>query len=434
MNILSFIQSLANELKCQYSLGEVLSSQNRNQYFIPDGIIYYGEKPFVIVEEKSPKNKKQNNKSFHDLARIQDYLGIQWSILLIDDAIYSRPLYGDFKNYGNIIETAQIISSDNADTVLPFSKNEYLEVIKQQISKNRDRISRKEPISLFMEGLQANDIEIEKDGIYFSNEKETEFFMSLLCAVENKDLWRYTTKNSLFLMLRDHNQNMLSLNCMNDISEIDYADKYIDTETCVLRKSIDEANKVFILSCCDETKSDDLMMWRLYAQDAEGVSLCYHLYPNRIDNDYFYLAHVCYGQKDSHPELDLIKNIMDWPIRGLHFRFRKWIVWKHFFKPFEFNYENEIRLIYFEHKDSLAKKTLWIEDSKSGIASPMKLFCLEYNYKPLFPLALTKVLIGPKSKESPINLVQFGKMYNEAKIFCPGIHPEFKLSQIDIYR
>ena len=174
MNILSFIQSLANELKCQYSLGEVLSSQNRNQYFIPDGIIYYGEKPFVIVEEKSPKNKKQNNKSFHDLARIQDYLGIQWSILLIDDAIYSRPLYGDFKNYGNIIETAQIISSDNADTVLPFSKNEYLEVIKQQISKNRDRISRKEPISLFMEGLQANDIEIEKDGIYFSYLLETE--------------------------------------------------------------------------------------------------------------------------------------------------------------------------------------------------------------------------------------------------------------------
>ena len=408
--------------------------QNRNQYFIPDGIIYYDEKPYVIVKEKNSKDKEQYEKISHDFARIQDYSGIQWSILLVDDAIYLRPLCGDYENYGDIIKTAQIISTDNADTVPSLSKNEYLEVIKQQISQYRDRISRKEYISLFMEGLQENDIEIEKDGIYFSNEKETEFFMSILCPVENKDLWRYTTKNSLFLMLRDHNQNMLSLNCMNDISEIDYADKYIDTETCVLRKSIDEANKVFILSCCDETKSDDLMMWRLYAQDAEGVSLCYHLYSNKIDNDYFYLAHVCYGQKDSHPELDLIKNITEWPCRGLRFKFRKWIIWKHFFKPFDFNYENEIRLIYFEHKDSLAKKTLWIEDSKSGIASPMKLFCLEYNYKPQFPLALTKVLIGPKSKEAPINMVQFSKMYNDAKIFYPGIHPEFKLSKINIYR
>ena len=434
MSILSFVQSLANELKCQYSLGEVLRLQNRNQYFIPDGIIYYGEMPFVIVEEKNPNNKKQYEKTSHNLARIQDYMGIQWSILLVDDAIYLRPLYGDFENYGDIIETARIISSDKADTVPPLSKEEYLEVIKQQISKYMDRIYRKESISLFLEGLQANDFEIEKDGIYFSDTKETEFFMSLLCPVENIELWRYTTKNSLFLMLRDHNQNMLSLNCMNDISEIDYVDKYIDTETCVLRKSIDEANKVFILSCCDETKSDDLMMWRLYAQDAEGVSLCYHLYSNKIDNDYFYLAYVCYGQKDSHPELDLIKSIMEWPVRGLHFRFRKWIVWKHFFKPYDFNYENEIRLIYYEHKDSLAKKTIWIEDSKSGIASPMKLFCLEEKYKPKYPLSLIKILIGPKSREAPINLVQFGKMYNEAKIFCPGICPEFKMSQIDIYR
>ena len=64
----------------------------------------------------------------------------------------------------------------------------------------------------------------------------------------------------------------------------------------------------------------------------------------------------------------------------------------------------------------------------------MKLFCIEETYKPKYPLSLIKVLIGPKSKEAPINLVQFSKMYNEAKIFCPGICPEFKMSQIDIYR
>ena len=433
MNLLPFIQNLANELCCSYSLGELLSLHNRNNYFIPDGIIYFDERPFIIIEDKNSKNSKRYKKVDYEIARIQDYLGIKWSILLDDDIFYLRPLLGDFKKHRNVLEIAQIISSENTFHVNPLAKDKYFEVLKQRISEHLN-LSQKKRITDFVDGLDVNDIEIANDGICLTTAKETEFFMSLLKPVEKKELWRYTTKNSLFLMLRDHNQNMLSLNCMNDISEIDYADKYIDTETCVLRKSIDEANKVFILSCCDETKSDDLMMWRLYAQDAEGVSLCYHLYSNKIDNDYFYLAHVCYGQKDSHPELDLIKNIMDCPIHGLHFRFRKWIVWKHFFKPYDFNYEDEIRLIYFEHKDSLAKKSIWIEDSKSGIASPMKLFCIEETYKPKYPLSLIKVLIGPKSKEAPINLVQFSKMYNEAKIFCPGICPEFKMSQIDIYR
>lgn len=434
MNILPFIQNLANELCCSYSLGEFLSLHNRNNYFIPDGIIYFEERPFVIIEEKNTKNSRRYKKVDHEIARIQDYLGIKWSILLDDDNFYLRPLLGDFKKHRNVFEIAQIISSENTFHLNPLEKDKYFEVLKQRISEYLNNLPQNKRITVFVDGLDVNDIEIVNDEICFTTIKETEFFMSLLKPVEKKELWRYTTKNSLFLMLRDHNQNMLSLNCMNDISEIDYSDKYIDPETCVLRKSIDEANRVFILSCCDETKSDDLMMWRLYAQDAEGVSLCYHLYSNKIDNDYFYLAHVCYGQKDSHPELDLIKNIMDCPVHGLHFRFRKWIVWKHFFKPYGFNYEDEIRLIYFEHKDSLAKKTIWIEDSKSGIVSPMKLFCLEETYKPKYPLSLIKVLFGPKSREAPINLVQFSKMYNEAKIFCPGIFPEFKMSQIDIYR
>lgn len=33
-----------------------------------------------------------------------------------------------------------------------------------------------------------------------------------------------------------------------------------------------------------------------------------------------------------------------------------------------------------------------------------------------------------------IECMESGIMYNEAKIFCPGICPEFKMSQIDIYR
>lgn len=98
MNILPFIQNLANELCCSYSLGELLSLHNRNNYFIPDGIIYFDERPFVIIEDKNSKNSKRYKKVDYEIARIQDYLGIKWSILLDDDIFYLRPLLGDFKN------------------------------------------------------------------------------------------------------------------------------------------------------------------------------------------------------------------------------------------------------------------------------------------------------------------------------------------------
>ena len=76
---------------------------------------------------------------------------------------------------------------------------------------------------------------------------------------------------------------------MNDISEIDYADKYINIDTIILDETVKESNNIFILSCCDESMSDDLMMWRLYTQNAEGVNLKYHIYKRLIDYDYFYL-------------------------------------------------------------------------------------------------------------------------------------------------
>ena len=169
-------------------------------------------------------------------------------------------------------------------------------------------------------------------------------------------------------------------------------------------------------------------MWRLYAEDGEGVSLCYHL-DKDIDNNYFYLANICYGNHDSHPELDYLKGMM----KLRYFRFHKWNVWKHFFKPYDFIYEKEIRLIYFEQDTTIANNTIWIVDNKSGIASPMKLFSLEKKtgITNSFPLSLTKVLIGPKSKEAEINCVQFYKMFSEAKI---ADSPVVSISKIDIYR
>ncbi len=440
IGILAFIQILANKLECQYTLSKEQSKQNRVENFIPYGTIYkkIEGKPFVIIEMMNENNEQQNKKdNKEELFKLQNFLGILWSVIFDDNTIYLRPLYGDEENIEDVFKIAEKIEKGNishSDSTTLLN-DEDLGKIKEIISDNLDGISKKDSLIRFANSLKKDDIVIEEGGIYLTDAKETEFFNYLLMPVEKKELWRYTTKNSLFLTLKDHYQNMLSLNCMNDISEIDYADKYIDRKTCFLSNAINEANKVYILSCCDDTKSDDLMMWRLYAEDGEGVSLCYNL-DTIIDNKYFYLAYICYGKHNSHPELDYLKGIMELSLPP-HFRFRKWNVWKHFFKPYEFNYEKEIRLIYFEHNNtSVADKTIWIVDNKSGIASPMKLFSLEKKTgkNNSFPLSLTKILIGPKSKEAEVNRVQFNKMFSEANITDSKTIPEISISKINIYR
>ncbi len=294
-------------------------------------------------------------------------------------------------------------------------------------------------IDSFITNLEPEDFIITNNYIRFNNGKENAFFKSLLSVTNKNDLFRYTSRDNLFKILQSRQQNMVSINCMNDISEINYADNYIAPVEFVLKESIEEGNRIFILSCCDESMSDDLMMWRLYAQNAEGVSLNYHIDNDKIDNEYFYLANISYGQENgTHKELEFVKEILNWRRREekdeQRFVFLKWRVWKHFFKSYHFHYEKEIRLIYFEHEHSLATGTQWIEDYSNGIASPMKLFSLDYTSNLKFPLSLRMIIIGPKCKCPMINIHQYEQLFKESHILDSGSEVEVKASRIKIYR
>ena len=440
IHYLGFIDILSIRLECSYSLGSEL--QKNSQSFIPTGTLYRNGKLLVIIEssniKKGEKTSTTNDEHVEsdnsDLAHVQDFLEIPWSVKYIDNYIYLRSIYGDkYELTEDVFDTVKRINNYNDESKCIPLKIMYLNKLKTILLDNIDDFDWKEKIIEFAEELNENDIIMENYGIHLTDEKERDFFKLILTPVEEKEeLWRYTTKTSLFLTLTSKKHNMLSLNCMNDISEINYSDKVIDEKSYLVRNSINEANNVFILSCCDKEKSDDLMMWRLYAKDGEGVSLSYRI-SIPIDYDYFYLAKVCYGIKNSHPELEYLKRIMNWSLQP-HFRFNKWNVWKHFFKPYEFNYEKEIRLIYYEHEPSHATETKWIEAGNSEIATPMKLFSLDRTNKTYiyFPLSLTKVLIGPKSKEADGNRIQFSKMASEAGIF--DSKPEISVSKINIYR
>lgn len=438
---IAFAQKLANKLHIgSYSLGETLSFHSRNAFYTPDIIIYKGEKPYVIIElkDKSSHYERILNKFFIEINRAQDYFKIEWNILTINEnEFYLRRLDGKNELYSNLDEIVDIIKRSVNDNV-PFSIGEdHIKNIKSILNSAITQLplQQQEKIHHFLINLKLTDFIIENEHICFIPQKENDFFQSLLVPIVEGNICRYTSSSSLFTLLKSCNQNMLSLNCMNDISEIDYADKYINLDTIILDNNVKESNDVFILSCCDELMSDDLMMWRLYAQNAEGVNLKYHIYEKLIDYDYFYLAKVSYGENpDSHSTLDFLQKLFEWNYKEMHFKFNKWMIWKHFFKSYHFRYENEVRLIYHEHNKSRATDTIWVEDKNSGIYSPMKLFDLRKSMGSKFPLGLIGIKLGPRNKEAIINRIQIETMYNKAKIYCPGIRPDINISDINIYR
>lgn len=251
--------------------------------------------------------------------------------------------------------------------------------------------------------------------ISFTRVVKDSFFKALLPQIKVSKVCRYTTLNSLFLLLKEKHHCLCSLTCMNDIGETSYAENWIGygayAETY---KTIDENNNSYILSCCASDKIDDLTMWRLYGQNAMGTCLVYDVEEELIDNDSFFFAPVSYGQSETeHDELEFIRNIRNWEKNGWKFKFNRWYIWKHFFKSYLFKDEQEIRLLYIRSEKSNIERK-WIMDSSNSIASSLCLFDIDGSK---FPLSLSSAIIGPKCPQQASNIAQFNYMNVQQKVF-----------------
>ena len=228
---------------------------------------------------------------------------------------------------------------------------------------------------------------------------EDAFFTHLLNDKIPTKLCRFTTRHNLFLLLKDGKQNMCSIVCMNDKSEETYADKKIGCDDSWDKVHL-ENNNCFILSMMPQEKSDDLTMWRLYGDDAKGVCLNYEIKDKqrgrKLKGD-FYVSCVSYGESVmTHRELDFLCGVGLINLNHWQFQFKRWHIWKHFFKSFRFKDEKEVRLLYLSDGKKKEEKQ-WIENNESGIVSKMLLFPMI----PIdtFPLTLTNVIVGPKAPE-----------------------------------
>ena len=250
----------------------------------------------------------------------------------------------------------------------------------------------------------------EKTGkIEFSTPSaEDAFFSHLLNGRIPTNLCRFTTRHNLFLLLKEGKQNMCSIVCMNDKSEETYADKKIGVGDSWEKLHL-ENNNCFILSMMPQEKSDDLTMWRLYGDDAKGVCLNYVIKKKqrgRKLNGDFYISCISYGESAKmHRELDFLCGVGLINLNHWQFQFKRWYIWKHFFKSFRFKDEKEVRLLYLSDGKKKEEK-MWIENSESGIVSKMLLFPMIPS--DTFPLTLTNVIVGPKAPEPRKIAEQFG--------------------------
>ena len=247
---------------------------------------------------------------------------------------------------------------------------------------------------------------------------ENQFFIKMLGEFKDTQICRYTSLKTIFEMLNYISFRMNGLVGMNDKSEVNYVETYLNgIEKPLIKEhhnTIIAINNRYITSCSKVERKDDLTLWRLYSDDAKGVCLVFDVKSNNLNNNVL-LQKVKYADEDGkHKELDFLKQVKDdvESITGYKFEFRKIGYWKHFFKPYDYSIEEEVRLLIIDN-DSLTKiKSDWVMTFTHSIINPIMDFGL--NSKS-FPIQLKEILLGPKCPEQETNLVQIKEMIRRKK-------------------
>jgi hypothetical protein len=274
--------------------------------------------------------------------------------------------------------------------------------------------------------------------LFFENAKQDltsfeQLFFRLLINNQTQlpsKIYRYCSFFRAFDVINTDSIALHGLPGMNDTTEPNYVDNYINSTnekvwemSEVSREAI---NNRFIISCT--TIKDELLPWRLYGEDGKGACLELKIKKGKSNSGRtYYLGRVKYA--DVHgkiPELEylkaVVKRIKDTLL--LDIRFVLLYVWRHFFKPYAYTYEQEVRLLYVNHDNKPEKK--WLMAEPYGIINPYVVFSL--NDKE-FPLQISEIIVGPKKNEIDLNISQLKQLIKEK-----GRNYRVSKSQVQVYR
>ena len=389
---------------------------NVRKRFLADMIIYRHGSPYAVVEVK-PCGIDLNR----FISRMRDvafsiYAPLcfictpqQFICFKTEDFLDNKIEYKEL-TVENVRGLLSIKQAEKQNVIWYEFRNECLDALKQLDIEE----GKKEKMKCFFseDGIVISN---EPESFSFANEADEDaLFLNLLGSYTKERLCRFVTVNSIFRTCNDKEQSMCCIVCMNDRSGTNYTVQKLDTP-----ENVEEINKCFILSCCDEDRANDFTMLRLYADDAKGVCMEYSIDYDLLEKNGFVLAPISYAQNEQqkHPELDFIRNILDNKIHGKRLKLKKLSIWRHFFKPYEYSDEQEVRLLFF--RNSNFPKLKWIYESHFGIITPIITFSVEKNNNQ-FPLKLDKITFGPIAKSADVNVDQLALLIKSNGIEVSG--------------
>lgn len=441
--------------------GFSVSSDSANALLRPDAIIYNGKVPVAIVEIKSDINQLRQLKNGSQMLNCYSQSsGMVLKILTDGELVLSylneeelrrkcakgqfakfNEFFSDFKK----LEAAEIKEKEvSYDDI-----QDFLEFLNENLKVNRG-IRQKDFIE-YIKGLSVGEIRenlicMSNGSFYFKSDFENNLFKKLLGKYAKKELCRYTSVSTIFRILSTKKASVCSITCMNDRSECFYVDQYLNNQNNQINLSIipisevEEMNDYLIMSCSDIDKFDKLTMWRMYGNDAKGVCIKYNI-GDLTEYQNFILAPVSYALDNGvHPELEYIKRLhqADFGDKKI-FLFKNLGLWKHFFKPYDYIDEQEVRLLYHCPVAERINRYKWIT-TDDGIICPVVEFNIkekDNNGKPLtndFPLKIDSIMLGPKISEKYTNKPQLDIFSNSQNIYHVGKKIDTIISNIENYR
>lgn len=440
--------------------GFSVSSESANYLLRPDAIIYYGKTPVAVVEIKSDIQRLgQLRNGSQMLDNYSKSLGIALKILTDGKIVLSylnkedlrqkcdNRQFSDFDKFFstfNKVKGTEIKEGEVDYDVI----QDFLQFMKEDLNVNSE--IRQNDFIEYIKGLsvgeiKANLISTSNGRFYFKSDFENELFKKLLGKYTKNELCRYTSISTIFRILSTKKASVCSIICMNDKSECYYVDQYLNNQNNQLNLSVlpisevEDMNDYLIMSCSDIDKFDKLTMWRMYGNDAKGVCIKYNIGDLTKYKD-FTLAPVSYAlDNGKHPELEYIKNLHQANFGGKIFLFRNLGLWKHFFKPYDYIDEQEVRLLYHCPITERVKRYKWITTG-DGIICPVIEFNIaekDNNGNALtndFPLTIDSIMLGPKSSEKYTNKPQLEIFSNSQNIYHIGKKVDTAISNIENYR
>lgn len=390
------------------------------RYF--DLVIYRGNNPLAVIEVKGSFENK------NILARATDQVR---SALSITNARFG--IVTDNKQfflYDRSIKDQDFQTVTFEEIINILLKPKTIRVIKKdiehvsQIIKNaaEDHLTENQDLNMLVNSrtfLSKIKFNSERNSYYFVEDEggissfENQFFIKMLGEFKESKICRYTSLSSIFDTLNYQSFRMNGLVGMNDRTEVNYVESYLNGASKPLNKehynTVIAINNRYITSCSGVDRKDDLTMWRLYGDDAKGVCVVYDVQKRNL-NSHVLLQKVKYADRNGkHKELDFLKQIKETVelTTGFKFEFRKIGFWKHFFKPYDYSIEEEVRLLVIDNKSLIKMKTDWVMTYTHSIVNPVIDFELN---NPSFPVHLSEIVLGPKCPELETNMVQLKEM------------------------